>query len=253
MKIQHWLRYWLLLSMATFFSESLEAQTAWTPQAKVYHGYLNNDRQTWESGVADLTAKYTQTKDAATLLALTNATYGLLGLYLAQKSDKVEPTIKTIEGYLGKLLAASPNAAEALAIQGGLYGIKIGMNKAFAPYYGPKSLAALEAAIAGKNAQSPYGWVERGNAKFHSPALFGGDTKQAAAAFSKAVALFEAQGLTQQNWLYLHSLAWLGKSHEANGEYEKAYQTYQKLLAVAPNFLWAKNELLPQVLKKRMQ
>jgi len=221
-----------------------------TPQYKVYHGFINNDITTWTQGVEELAQSYRKTGDATTLLQLASGTYGLVGVCIAQKCGREEALIAQAEGYLNDLLKRFPGSAQALATQGGLYGIKIALNRATAVYYGPKSLAALDASLK-NDPNCPYGWVEKGNAKYHSPAIVGGDYKEAVRCFAKAAALFEAKPAeAKHNWLYLHSLVWLGKSYEKTGQNQAARDTYRKILAIEPGFLWVKNELLPAMEKK---
>jgi tetratricopeptide (TPR) repeat protein len=83
--------------------------------------------------------------------------------------------------------------------------------------------------------------------------MFGGSKEDAMKNFSKAVSLFEREeniDSLSPNWGYLESLAWLGRANTALENYETALYAYNKALNVEPNFMWVKNNLLPNLKKK---
>lgn len=223
---------------------------AQTPRQKIYQAYLTSNQPLWEQGIAELETRYKQTSDPGTLFELTTATYGLVGVCVAKKCGKEEALIAKTDNLLAEIFKKYPGSAWGLAIQGGLYGMKIAISKASAVYYGPKSTTALDNAIK-YDPSCPYGWVERGNAKYHSPQIVGGDKYEAIRCYKKAIELFDQKPADRaQNWVYLHSLAWLGKAYEATGQPTLARQTYERALAAEPNFTWVRDELLPALRRK---
>jgi tetratricopeptide (TPR) repeat protein len=101
--------------------------------------------------------------------------------------------------------------------------------------------------------RSPRSYIIRGVMKFNTPSMFGGSKEDAMKNFSKAVSLFEREeniDSLSPNWGYLESLAWLGRANTALENYETALYAYNKALNVEPNFMWVKNNLLPNLKKK---
>jgi tetratricopeptide (TPR) repeat protein len=224
---------------------------AQTARQKIYTAYLTSNMALWEQALAELEAKWKQSNDPGTLFELATDTYGLVGICVAKKCGREEALIAKTDGYLNEIFKKYPGSAWGLGIQGGLYGMKIAISKASAVYWGPKSTTALENAVK-YDPNCPYGWVERGNAKFHSPAIVGGDKYEAIRCYKKAIEAFDKQANDRtQNWVYLHSLAWLGKAYEATGQNALAVQAYERAVVYEPGFTWVKDELLP-ALKRRL-
>ena len=58
-------------------------------------------------------------------------------------------------------------------------------------------------------------------------------------------------GAVKTDWNYLSLLPQIAKAYEELKDYKNAENYYRKILSVAPDFAWVKNELYPQFLKKR--
>ena len=101
--------------------------------------------------------------------------------------------------------------------------------------------------IAGDN---PYVLIDKANAKQFTPGIFGGDYDQAVGFYKKSIAAFERMDPSACRWVYLNALANLGTCYEKMGQYANAEATYRKALAIAPNFDWVKNFLLPKMQKE---
>jgi len=54
----------------------------------------------------------------------------------------------------------------------------------------------------------------------------------------------------KEDWNYLSILTLITQSLIATNNYDEAKVYFQKLFKVEPNYLWVKNELYPQFLKK---
>ena len=92
--------------------------------------------------------------------------------------------------------------------------------------------------------------VDRANALYHTPRLFGGDKKEALRLFQEGVTLIETSKSAKNNWLYLNLLTSIAQAYEAADQKKKAAFTYDKILRFEPEFKWVKNELYPALLKK---
>ncbi|MEL6194536.1 MAG: tetratricopeptide repeat protein [Bacteroidota bacterium] len=236
-----------LLTCMLFLFSSLKgvAQLA-DARAVVYQAYLDGNAAQWEKGM-QIWKNYQRTHSLSERdqydLAL--ATYGLAGLYMAkEEKSKVSTLLKETEELAEKLLSSRQFENHARALLGGLTGLKIGLSPAKAIFLGPKSMSYLKDAVE-EGPNCPAAWVELGNARYHSPALFGGSTDEAIECFQKAIKLYDQQAIEKKaNWMYLHSIAWLGQAFERKDQPAKAKATYQKALKVAPGFRWIRDELI---------
>ncbi len=55
----------------------------------------------------------------------------------------------------------------------------------------------------------------------------------------------------EYDWNYLSLLALIGQSYFAMEDYKNAKIYYEKALKVEPDFLYVKNKLLPELIKKQ--
>lgn len=236
-----------LLVCMLFLLSSMEgvAQLA-DARAVVYQAYLDGNAAQWERGMR-MWESYQRTHSLSDrdTYDLALATYGLAGLYMAKEDkDKVSDLLKETEKLAEKLLTNKQFENHARALLGGLTGLKIGLSPAKAIFLGPKSMSYLKEAV-DEGPNCPAAWVELGNARYHSPALFGGSTDEAIECFQKAIKLYDQQAIEKKaNWMYLHSIAWLGQAYERKNQPAKAKATYQKALQVAPGFRWIRDELI---------
>ncbi len=96
------------------------------------------------------------------------------------------------------------------------------------------------------------GYVQQGNAQFYMPPVFGGSKTEAIAKFKTATELMTQNGSSVENdWNYLSLLVLIAQSYEEMEKWEQAKKYYNRALAVEPDFMWVKNELLPGLIKKQ--
>jgi len=231
----------------TLHAQSSDLERA---KARVYQGYISGDQSMLEEGLSSLkTIDESQEKSSLRLkYEIALAQYGLIGFYLAKGiQNGLESRLDEVISSVKRIIEANPNFAEAHALLGGLYGLKIGLNPARGIYLGPRSNRHIEKATL-VNPKDPEGWVEMGNVKYHTPALLGGDISEAINCFSKAIMLFDnSPAKRKYNWLYLHACAWLGQAFEKQNKLSQALTVYRQLLRYEPDFSWVKNELLPNL------
>ncbi|MGM0648796.1 MAG: tetratricopeptide repeat protein [Bacteroidota bacterium] len=182
------------------------------------------------------------------LLHLSITQYGYIGYLMGKEyHTSARKTIDKTTVNVEKL-KSSRYASEAYALLAGLNGFEIGLAKHKAPFLGRKSEKYVEKAI-NLSSTNPMGWVEKGNIYYHMPGFFGGSYQKAIRYYAKAVGNFSKHSYLPK-WLKLNALVWLGKSYEANEQYEQALKTYKKALEVEPGFSWVRDELYPQLKKK---
>jgi tetratricopeptide (TPR) repeat protein len=215
----------------------------------VYQGYALDDRRRWQRGIDQLQALHRAEPGRADILyQLSLAEYGLIGLDQAQanKSDLLG-RLDQLEVHLEHLAEMDHRPAAVQALRGGALGLRLSEQPLKALILGTQSRKQIEAAVK-RDPQDPAAWVELGNLRYHAPLPFGGDTRDAIRCYQQALDLFDQQPQRRRhNWLYLHALAWLGRSHARLDHHEKARQAYQRALDFEPDFRWVKVDLLPAV------
>ncbi|QSE96909.1 tetratricopeptide repeat protein [Fulvivirga lutea] len=230
-----------------FITANLLGQTESNEMA--YFAYTSNNKSLWKQLVSKEQASYNQSKTNENLYALLLAQHGLLNATMAdQDEDLFDDHYKNAKENAEKLIEAKYQIGNAKAILSAIWGWEMGYSSYKGMFLGGKSSTNIEEAT-NIAPNEPLVWQVYGSSKFFTPSMFGGDTKEAQKAYEKAVKLYEEQNLTKSNWRYLDALAWLGKVYEENGEQDLAKSTYEKALAVEPDFGWVKYALLPSISK----
>lgn len=236
-----------IISLFTLLSIQVSAQSE--AEEMAYFAYTSNNKSLWKQLVSKEQANYNKSKTNDNLYALLLAQHGLLNATLSdQDEDLFDEHYESAKDNAEKLIDTDYQIGNAKAILSAIWGWEMGYSSYKGMFLGGKSSSNIEEAT--KMAPNvPLVWQVYASSKFFTPSMFGGDTKEAQEAYEKAVKLYEDQNLTKSNWRYLDALAWLGKVYEKNGEKDLAKSTYEKALAVEPDFGWVKYALLPSISK----
>lgn len=215
-------------------------------RALIYRSYVSGDLASWQTGVDQLSAWCkAHPDDLEAHFEWSLAEYGLIGGRLSGEGEQLNPAVKELQARVEALLDRRPDWAAAHALLGGLYGMRVHLSPGTTLYYGPKSVSQIDRALE-VDPNCPFAWIERGNTKFHAPAIFGGNTAKAVTCYARAAALFDTKPRTgTRHWMHLYALAWLGLAHEKNGDYTEAKAAYAAALSIEPGFRWVKTELMP--------
>ena len=241
-----------ILSFLMLFFVLASAQTNINAQSvyksQIYNAYINGDMNKWATIIHNFEKESPSTIERK--LELLSYYYGYIGYLIgAKKNDTAQKFIVKGEKLIADVIKMSPNNATAYAFKGSFLGFRIGMSKFKALSLGQESIESIEKAykIDPQNIQAV---VDRANALYHTPRLFGGDKKEALRLFQEGVTLIETSKSTKNNWLYLNLLTSIAQAYENTDQKKKAAFTYDKILRFEPEFKWVKNELYPALLKK---
>ncbi len=218
---------------------------------RFYEAYVSGEMGPWPALMNQLKADYRQVRDSDVLYDLLIAYYGYIAWLIGvEKEDRAKDYLEEARSYLETLEQDEDYTSYAASLKGAFLAYEIGMNRSKAVWLGPKSMKHINRAVE-LDGQNPIAWIEKGNAEYHMPRIFGGSYHKAAKYFHRAIRLFENQSSNLQcNWRYLNALAWLAQSYDRAGEPELALQTYQKILEQEPRFEWVKDELYPAFKKE---
>lgn len=157
--------------------------------------------------------------------------------------------LKELHGRIERFLKAEsePDHPELLALFGSVLGDRISGPIA-AMRLGSRAGKSLDQAyeLAPEN---PRVALQRGVGYFFTPKSFGGGIEKAEAELTRAVELFAEQPADAPwpNWGSAESFARLGQVKAKQGDAAAARDYYEQALAVAPNFSWVSEELLPEL------
>ena len=219
-------------------------------RCRLYNTYVEGNVSQWVRFLPEMEKINSAHPSSELLLEIARTRYGLVAFLI--NANKKKQALADLDKGLANaeaLLAQNPKNAEAMALKASFMAFTIALRPFSAPFNGPKSLAQIDAsmAVAPNNA---YVLIDKANAKQFTPYIFGGDLEEAVGFYLKSIVAFEKMEPNQCRWVYINALANLGTCYFKMDEYAKAEATYKKVLAIAPEFDWVKNHLLPEVQAK---
>lgn len=231
-----------------FLFVALQTQSQTIDRVKL-DAYLNRDNSKWIKALK--MAEKSDLSKPQNLEELIHCYYALTSNLIAKKMrDDAENNIQKAKSYIEILLKKNPNNAVALNYKGVFLGYEIAMNKMKAVTQGNSCRNNINKALQ-LDPNNPQILFDKGNLLYYPPKIFGGDKKEALKYFQKAIAIYEKQNKTQNNWMYIQLLVIEGHSYELLEQDKLAEKSYLKILKIAPDFITVKNELYPK-LKARM-
>ena len=215
----------------------------------IYRAYINSDMNKWASVIHTLEANNSATTTDQKL-ELINYYYGYIGYLIGiKKDDQARRLIPVAEKLINKVLESSPGNVTALAYKGSFTGFQISVSKFKSILLASESLSNINKAyeMDPRNIQAV---IDKANALYHAPAVFGGDKREAIKLFLKSISLMETSKTTDQNWTYLHVLTLVARAYEKQNNLLDAKVIYEKILRKEPDFKLVKEVLYPSILAK---
>lgn len=198
-----------------------------------YETYAGGNLEGWEEQIRQLEKQNPQTQEKLTEALI--ARYGYIGYLMGIRDNaRARKVLDETDRLLGVYLQKKPGSAKLLSVKAGLTGLRIGLSPVRAPFLGPRNVEAWESAIK-NDPQEPMGWLEKGNSLFYRPAMFGGDKKEAEAAFRRALQLAKP---SECNWLYSFLQVRLYEACKANGNTREAELLRKNLQQKPGHFTW---------------
>ena len=218
---------------------------------RFYNAYITGDMTEWPAWMNQIEDHYLQRENHKLLYDLVMAYYGYVGYLIGvDQHEKAEEYIEKGIYYVEQLDNYAIYQSLYEAMKGAFYAFRIGISSSLTVWLGPKSMSHINKAVE-LDSTNPVAWVEKANAEYHMPRIFGGSYGKAVEYYRKAVGYFEEQpDSIGCNWMYLNALAWLAKSYDKAEMVVRAEMTYQRILKIEPDFSWVKNELYPSFKKR---
>ena len=218
-------------------------------RSEIYSAYITNRMDLWKNLIDKMEAE--KSRDSEQVLELINYQYGYIGYCIGfKKRDEARRYLELAEKNIEILEKSNYKLSDLHAYRCAFYGFKIGLNKLSAPVNGMKSLDHVKKAL-DLDKENYFAWIQYGNIQFYMPAAFGGSKKEGIEYFLKARQMLERDpaDLTD-NWNYLSLMVIIGQSYTYINDFESAQTVYKEILKREPDFLYVKNELYPELLRK---
>lgn len=216
-----------------------------------YQAYMHEQMDIWKKTMEQMEQEYRHTSDADLLYELLEAEYGYMAFLVSWKrKQEAEKVLNSAEKHMAQLRERGLEDARVLSIKGAFFGYQIMLDPLKAPSLGKKSMEAIDQAMK-LDPHEPQVWLQKANADYYRPAIFGGSKRKAVPSYERAAKLFESSPeYTRDNWVYLNCLAGLGIAYENTRKYSEAGEVYRKILKLAPSFKWVKEDLYPKFQEK---
>ena len=238
-------KYWITIILWGFIALNLKGSN----KSDIYNSYIKSQMLVWKSTIDKINSSPGKSNEV--IIELLNYQYGYIGWCLGndRKDEAViylklaEENVKLLEGKKFELSLIN-------GYKSALYGFRIALNKFSAPFIGPKSSDCAKLAVQ-LDPNQPFGYIQLGNVKLHSPSLMGGSKSEALVYYLKARTMMEKNGAQiRGDWNYLSLLVTIARAYVATNNLAKAKLMYEEILKFEPGFIWVKDDLYPQLLKK---
>ncbi len=214
-----------LLTVGTIHTQSLNELQ--------YAAYLKAGQSLWQRSIELAEKQHGPASFEATMSA-----YGLLNNTMANKDEATfDEYVELVVDQLSAIIKDQPQWGEPQAVLSTVYGLKMAYSPMKGIVYGGKSGSLIESAVK-HQPESPLVQKLFGSYKLYTPSMFGGDAKEAVAAYTQSILIYEQQP-TANNWLYLDALVGLALSHQKNQQTDLAIEVLEKALKIEPEFQWA--------------
>lgn len=214
----------------------------------IYKAYLESDMKTWRNVIDKMNKE--QGKSNERNMELLNYEYGYIGWCLGMNNDaEAEEIIERSEKRMDSMESIHYKPSIISAYKSAFYGFKIALNKSKAPFLGGKSIDEAKKSTQ-LDPENYFGYIQLGNIDYFRPSIFGGSKKRAMENYLKAEKQMILTANYQNDWNYLSLLTQIAQGFEATKDFKNAENYYKKILSIAPNFGWVKNELYPKFIKK---
>ena len=220
-----------------------------SPRSDIYKAFISNDLNLWKNVLDDMHQQKNKSNDFK--LELLNYAYGYIGWCIAKKNytlAKQYLEMGDVNLLALEKLAYKPSWTNSY--KSAFYGFRIGLSMIKAPILGPKSVACANLAMK-QDVKNPYGFIQYANIQYYMPPVFGGSKSEALNYYLMAQKIMEGDPVQiKENWNYLNLLTMIAQTYTQLNDFQSAKAYFVKILNIEPNFLWVKNKLYPNCLKK---
>jgi hypothetical protein len=218
-------------------------------RSDIYHAYVNNKMDLWKDVIDHMNT--VPDKSNEFILELLNYQYGYIGYCVGyDKKNEAKKYIDLAQKNIDLLEKGKFRLSEVNAYNSALCGFRMGLSILAVPHNGFRSMEYARTAME-LDSENYLGFVQYGNIQFYMPKSFGGSKKEGIGYYLKAREILEKDPSNlKENWNYLSLLIVIGQSYYYLNDYASAKTVYENILSLEPGFIYVREELYPQLLKK---
>lgn len=213
----------------------------------LYQAYLTQDMVTWD--------QYLTMNAWETLPSLyeraryLNYEYGYMATAVDEKKEDAKERVEAYGRHIDQM-AECMNQATILTYRSAYYAYRAKLNAKEFISMGFKAMNTAKEAVAA-DSTNVLALALMGCVDFYAPGMLGGSKTRALEAFDKAEAIYHQTGDTVAKWNYPALEMQRAMCLEKTGRLDEAIALCRKMLKRDPNFIFIRDEYLPQLEKKR--
>lgn len=240
-----WFKYRLIILLFVISAADINASF----RSEVYHAYISNDMELWKNVMNRMGSVENKSNDL--ILELVNYQYGYIGYCLRfNKKDEAEEYLDLMQKNIDLLEKRNFRLSTIYAYISAIYGFRMEYNILSVPFYGLKSIRYAKLAFK-LDSNNYMAYIQNGNVQVHMPASAGGSIKRGIGYYLKAREILEKDPTnTKENWNYLNLLIDIAQSYCSLNEFSPAKEIYEYMLVLEPDFIYVRDDLYPDLLKK---
>lgn len=212
----------------------------------LYQAYLTQDMVTWNQYLTlnhweSLPSLYERSR-------YLNYEYGYLATAVEEKTEDAKERVEAYGRHIDQM-AEFTNQATILTYRSAYYAYRAKMNAKEFISMGFKAMNTAKEAVAA-DSTNVLALALMGCVDFYAPGMLGGSKVRALEAFNKVEAIYHQTGDTIANWNYPATEMQRAMCLEKTGHLDEAIALCCKMLKRDPEFIFIRDEYLPQLLKK---
>jgi len=235
----------ILIILVSIFS--IQGQPSY--EERLYLSFISGNMTDWVKVIDELERELRHNSTDSQRFKLLHAQYGYIGYLLGIKQvDKAKRFITSAEANAQQLENSTSFSSTVKAIKSALIAYRISISPYKAPFLGPESMNLINEALE-IDPNNFFAIIEKANARHYAPSIVGGNPSEAIGLYEKALKLIRESnnGTPPKTWWYINTYTQMGLAAQKAGNTEKAKTIYLEILKYEPQYLWVKNELLPEI------
>jgi tetratricopeptide (TPR) repeat protein len=218
-------------------------------RSEIYHAYVTNKMDLWRDVIDRMNDISDKSNDF--ILELVNYQYGYIGYCLGNdKKSEAKKYLELAQKNIDILGKHNYRLSMVYAYNAAFCGFRIGINILSVPHNGFRSIEYAKKAVE-LDSENYLGYVQYGNIQFYMPKTFGGSKQEGLGYYIRAKEILEKDknGL-KDDWNYLAVLLVIGQSYTYLDDFISAKAAYDYILRLEPDFVYVRDELYPELMKK---
>ena len=212
----------------------------------MFQAYLSGDLTYWGDA---LTSTESNDMPLDVLRQVTNYEYGYIAWCMDKKNtNEAKKNLEKFAQHIDRLEVLGEKQSTILVYRSAFNAYSLFFNKWKMATYASNAINYTNKAVE-QDGNNPLALSLKGNVEFFTPKMFGGSKKTALEFYEKAITAFENQKAIENNWNYIATMLCYAQAFEKLGETEKAIEVCQKILKIAPTFVYVRDVYYPQLLK----